>query len=152
MTELEIIRAWIATYSGYGELTDFYADYTEATPSNGGVFPGGLSEISRTTDIIGNVRVTNQYNFSLYFVFAKAPGDDMGAAKNAEWLMALQEWVQAQSATGQAPVFGDIPKEEKIMAQNGTLYGTDDEGTAMYSVQLSVQFIKKYEVKNEWLT
>ena len=32
------------------------------------------------------------------------------------------------------------------MAQNGVLYEANEEGTATYMVQLSVQFIKKFEV------
>ena len=99
---------------------------------------------------MGNVTVTNQYNFGLYYVFVKSPDDDIGAAINADWLMAFQEWAQEQSILGLAPVFGDIPNVEKIIAQNGVLYETND-GTATYMVQLSVQFKKKYEVKNEWL-
>ena len=104
-------------------------------------------EVSRRRDILGNVSVTNQYNFGLYYVFEKSPGDDTGATINADWIMDFQEWVQEQSVTRQAPTFGDVPNQEIIMAQNGVLYGADGEGTATYMVQLSVQFIKKYEVK-----
>lgn len=84
-------------------------------------------------------------------MFTKAPGDDIGATINADWLMSFQEWVQEQSVTGRAPAFGDEPRTEKIIAQNGVLYAADEEGTATYMVQLSVQFKKKYEVKNKWL-
>ena len=65
--------------------------------------------------------------------------------------MDFQEWVQEMSILGKAPAFGDDPKSEKITAQNGVLYGADEEGTAMYMVQLAVTFTKKFEVKNEWL-
>ena len=90
--------------------------------------------------------VLNQYSFTLYFVFAKAPGDDVGAEENAQWLMDFQDWVQSQSITGKAPVFGDAPRQETIKAQNGSLFAADSDGTAVYSAQLSVQFIKRYEV------
>ena len=66
--------------------------------------------------------------------------------------MDFQEWVQEQSVIGIAPTFGDEPESETITAQNGVLYDADEGGTAMYMVQLSVQFMKKYEVKNKWLT
>ena len=59
--------------------------------------------------------------------------------------MDFQEWAQEQSATGAAPVFGDAPQNEKIIAQNGVLYEADGEGTATYMVQLSVQYVKKFE-------
>ena len=153
MTALEKMRNWIATFPDYDILSNgFYVDYTDKAPSNGGIYPSGLVEVERRRDIVGNTTVTNQYNFAIYCVFPKAIGDDEGATINADWVSDFQEWVQAQSVTGAAPAFGDESRTEKIMAQNGMLYDTDEEGTAMYSVQLSVQFKKKYEVINKWLT
>lgn len=152
MMALEKIKAWLATYSGFDILGSFQVDYTDQVPANGGVFPSGLVEIERRTDIFGNVIVENQYNFGLYYVFEKAPGDDARATINADWIMDFQEWAQAQSITGAAPIFGDIPRDEHILAQNGVLYEATDEGLATYMVQLSVRFKKKFEVKNEWLT
>lgn len=152
MTALEKMREWLKTYPGYDILHDFQVDYTDQVPANGGIFPNGLVEVERRRDIVGNVSVTNQYNFGLYYVFEKSPGDDTGAAINADWVMDFQEWVQAQSACRLAPVFGDEPSMEQISAQNGVMYDSDDEGTATYMVQLSVTFIKKFEVKNKWLT
>ncbi len=152
MTPLEKLRNWIECYPGFDILSAFQVDYTDQVPNNGGVFPSGLLEIERRRDITGNVTVTNQYNFGLYYVFEKSPGDDAGASVNADWVMDFQEWVQKQSVTGKAPVFGDVPKDEKITAQNGVMFETDGEGTATYMVQLSVQFKKKYEVENKWLT
>nr|DAV29319.1 MAG TPA: Minor capsid protein from bacteriophage [Caudoviricetes sp.] len=146
MTALEKIREWIKTYPGCSQLRDLSVDYTDEVPANGGVNPSGLLEVSRKRDILGNVTVLNQYSFTLYFVFAKAPGDDVGAEENAQWLMDFQDWVQSQSITGKAPVFGDAPRQETIKAQNGSLFTADSEGTAVYSAQLSVQFIKRYEV------
>lgn len=152
MTALEQIREFIFRYPGHKDIRDFQVDYTDRLPFKGAIFPSGLVEISRKQDIFGNTTVTNQYNFGLYYVFEKSPGDDVGAMENADWVMDFQEWVQEQSATGFAPAFGDVPGRETIKAQNGVLYDADEDGTAMYMVQLSVQFIKKYEVKNKWLT
>lgn len=147
MTPIERIRSWLETYEGFDILDKFQVDYISQLPNNGSIDPSGLIEIERSQDIMGNVTVTNQYNFGLYYVFEKPPGDDIGAAINADWVMAFQEWVQGQSVTGQAPVFGDAPHAERIMAQNGVLYEATEEGLATYVVQLSVQFMKKYEVK-----
>lgn len=152
MTALEKIQDFVKSYPGSDIFRDFHVDYTDQIPFNGGVFPSGLVEVSRKQDILGNTTVTNQYNFGLYYVFEKSPGDDVGAEVNANWVMDFQEWVQEQSVLCAAPIFGDEPRSETITAQNGVLYDADEEGTAMYMVQLSVQFIKKYEVKNEWLT
>lgn len=60
--------------------------------------------------------------------------------------MDFQLWVQSQSVQGKAPVFGDDPRAEHIQAQNGVLYAADEEGTATYMVQLSVNFTRHYEV------
>ncbi len=151
MTALEKVREWIKTYPGFDILKEFNVDYTDRIPSRGGIYPNGLIEVDRRQDIMGNVTVTNQYNFGLYYIFTKDPGDDVGAAINADWIMDFQIWVQEQSVFGLAPAFGDIPAEEKIMAQNGALYSSDEEGTAIYMVQLSIQFKRKFEVKNPWL-
>lgn len=150
MNPLEKIRTWLATYPGHNILSDFRVDYADQIPANGGVFPSGLEEIARVTDIFGNTTVENQYNFGLYYVFEKAPGDDAGATINADWIMEFQEWAQAQSITGAAPVFGDVPRDERIVAQNGVMYDATDEGLATYMVQLSVRFVRKFCTSNPW--
>lgn len=150
MTALEKITAFVRSYPKADILQTFQVDYTDQIPANGGIFPSGLEEVSRKTDLLGNVTVTNQYNFGLYYVFEKAPGDGTGAAVNAGWVMDFQEWVQEQSALGLAPVFGDVPRQEKLTAQNGVLYDAEDEGLATYMVQLSVQFIKIFPTTDPW--
>ena len=145
MTALEKIREFVRSYPGSDIFKDFQVDFTDQIPNNGGIFPSGLVEISRKKDILGNTTITNQYNFGLYYVFAKVPGDDTGATINADWVMDFQEWVQEQSVRGLAPVFGDAPREERVLAQNGVLYDADEEGTATYLVQLSVQFVKEFK-------
>ena len=150
MTALEKITGFVKRFPGADILQTFRVDYTDQIPANGGVFPSGLVEISRKTDLMGNVTATNQYNFGLYYVFEKAPGDDTGAAVNADWIMEFQEWVQERSALGKAPVFGDAPQQERIIAQNGVLYDAEYEGTATYMVQLSVQFVKYFPTTDPW--
>lgn len=146
MTALEKIRDFIRLYPNHDLIQDFHVDYTDKIPFNGGVFPSGLVEVSRREDVLGNSTVTNQYNFGLYYVFGKDPGDDAGAMQNADWVMDFQEWVQERSCRKTAPTFGDEPWKETITAQNGVLYEANEEGTAMYMVQLAVKFIKRYEV------
>lgn len=151
MSDIEKVRKWIATFPDHQKLEGFCIDYTDAVPNNGGLFPSGLMEISRKTDIFGNVTVENQYNFGLYYVFLKSPGDDEGASVNADWVMDFQKWVQDQSIRGLAPTFGDDPANERIQAQNGVLYQASEEGTATYMVQLSVKFTKKIRSESQWL-
>ena len=144
MNNLEKLREWLKTYPGYNILENFSVDYTDQIPNNGGIFPSGLSEVSRRRDITGRTTVNNQLNFGLYYIFEKSPGDDEGAKVNADWISDFQMWVQAQSAQGKAPTFGDEPWNERISAQNGVLYQAEAEGTATYMVQLSVTYTIKY--------
>ena len=145
MSDLEKIRQWVSTYPGSDQMRDLKVDYFSQNPDNGSIDPSGLIEVSRSEDILGNITVENQYNFGLYYVFAKSTQDDDGATENADWLMDLQEWIQEQSVLNKAPRFGDEPLEERIQAQNGSVYGADEEGTAIYMVQLSINFIKNYK-------
>ena len=137
MTALEKIQGFIQEYPGFDILQSFQVDFTDQIPANGGIFPSGLLEISRKTDLLGSVTVISQYNFGLYYVFEKAPGDNAGAAVNADWLMDFQKWVQEQSIRGLAPAFGDDPRQERITAQNGVLCAAGDEGVATYEVDIS---------------
>ena len=75
MTDLERLQAWLETYPRAGELTSYQVDYTDQLPGCFGVFPAGMVEVERTENLLGQVTVQNQYNFALYVVFAKAPGD-----------------------------------------------------------------------------
>lgn len=144
MSAITKIRKWLQTFPGNDRLESLQVDYVSAEPGSGSIAPSGLIEISRIEDILGNITVENQYNFGLYYVFAKSTDDDEGSTQNADWMMDLQEWVQEQSITGAAPKFGDEPAAERIKAQNGSIYGANEEGTAIYMVQLSINFIKKY--------
>ena len=144
-TPLEMMREFVASYPDFDILGSFTIDFTDQVPDNGGLFPTGLVEVSRSTDITGyTYQVVNQLNFALYTVLAKAPGDDLGAAFNAEWQMGFQQWVQEQSVKGLAPAFGDKPRQEAIMAQNGQLYSSDAEGSALYAIQISVRYVKEF--------
>jgi hypothetical protein len=139
MTALEKMRAFVASYPDHDILARLDVDYTDKVPNAAGLFPSGLVEVSRTRDILGDVTVENQLNFALYTTLEKfEDGTD-----NAEWQLAFQEWVQEQSALGLAPAFGDEPRTERIQAQNGQLYSADEEGTALYAIQISVNYTKK---------
>ena len=55
-------------------------DYLDSVRGSKSLRPGGLVEISRNEDILGNVTVSNQSNFGLSIAVAKSPGDGAGAA------------------------------------------------------------------------
>lgn len=143
-SKLEQMRKFIQSYDEEDILAQLSIDYTDSVPNCAGLFPEGLVEINRKTFITGDVTVTNQVNFALYTMLDKSPGDDTGATYNADWLMGFQEWVQEQSVMGKAPVFGDEPRLEKMVAQNGAIYQADEEGFAVYAIRISAVFVKNY--------
>ena len=145
MTDLECLIEWLKTYDGYDILGSCQVDYTDQIPNQGFVFPQGLVEVERREDILGNVTLTDRYNFGLYFTFEKALQDDTAARANASWVMDFQRWVQEQSARGLVPNFGNTETKATAQAQNGTLYSAEDSGTALYMAVLSVTFKRKIE-------
>ncbi len=146
MTALEKIFQWLKSYPEIQRIEAFSVDYHADAPENSSLAPSGLVEISRTEDVLGNVTVQNQYNFDLHFVLFKAPADDAGAEENANLVMGFQNWVQEQSIRKLVPTFGDEPNRETVRAQNGQLTYADRDGTGIYTVQLSINFTKHYEV------
>ena len=142
---LERMRAFVASFPYADVLGELAIDYADRVPNCGGLFPSGLVEVRRRTDLLGNVTCEDQYNFALYTVLTKAPGEDAGATWNAEWVMSFQEWVQERSALGLAPTFGDEPRTERMTANNGQIYESDAEGWAVYAIQISATFTKRYE-------
>jgi hypothetical protein len=146
MSDLEKIRNWLKSYPGKLPVQKLRVDYFSERPDDGSIDPSGLIKVSRTTDIMGNITVENQLNFALYFTLLKSPEDDQGAAENADLLLNLQQWIQDQSLRRKTPNFGDDPGAVEIKAQNGALHLSDEQGVGIYTVQLSVNFIKYYEV------
>lgn len=146
MTDLERFCQWLQTYPRINEMPTMKVDYTDSLPGIFGVFPAGLVEVGRTEDVLGNVKVRNQYNYALYMVLSKSPGDNAAAQINEECVMDFQRWVQAQSVTHQAPTFGNYEQSSETMsAQNGTLYEASKEGLSMYMVQISASFTDYYK-------
>ena len=136
MTELEKMRQWLQSYSGWKD--SLLMDFTELAPGNAGLFCEGLEERDRQEDVSGNLQIACRYRFTLY----RRVSRDNGAA-DARWLLDFQNWVQSQSALGLAPRFGDIPYLERMQAQKGTL--KDRGQTGLYAVTLTADFAKVYE-------
>jgi len=135
MTALEKLQKWLKTYPAWEDT--LLVDFTEATPGNAGLFPKGLEEIGRREDVLGNLQIVCRYRFDLYRRTA--------GRNNAQWLLDFQDWVQQQSADGQAPYFGDVPGEERLRAEKGTLKEGGQEVT--YLVTLTAEFVRAYAAK-----
>ncbi len=130
MTELETITRWLKTFPLWGEQS-LAVDYVDALPGCAGLYPQGLEEISRQRDILGNVTVHNRLQFVLYQVCA---------GENSGWLLAMQDWIQAQSMAGSVPQFGH--RTVSITAQKGRLHSVKQTGICKYTALLTVEFIK----------
>lgn len=143
MSDLERFKSWVAGFEGMP--AEFSIDYTHNVPGTGAIFPNGMVEVARRQNLLGETTVTNQLNFALYYAFHKNEGDDATAKLNAEWVMAFQRWVQAQSVAGLAPVFGNVDTgDEAIKAQNGSYYEPPDSGVGLYYVIVTVQYKTYY--------
>ncbi len=98
MEILEKLRQFLLGFPGLQELS---ADFTQDGPDQSGLFPAGLTEVERRTDLLGNTQVTYECLFTLYKRLQ--PGQD-----SAQWLLDFQNWltertdaVQVQKAKAQ---------------------------------------------------
>ena len=76
-------------------------------PGTGGLWPQGVTVLTRKEDVLGGVTLRCRAEFVLRLCLPLAPGDDAGALANAGRLLTLEGWVAAQSAAHTLPVFGD---------------------------------------------
>ena len=83
MEILEKLRQFLL---GFPSLTDLSADFTQDGPGNSGLFSGGLTEVERRRDWLGNTYVTCECLFTLYKRLE--PGQD-----SAQWLLDFQDWL-----------------------------------------------------------
>lgn len=138
MEDLEKLQAWLLSYPQWGD-SGLYLDYNDGIPGSAGLYPAGIEELSRQTDLLGNVLTRNRCSFALYRVVAGQQDNEAQAA----WLLEFQNWVQQQSAMGLAPRFGD--GDERMWAQKGRLKEASQTGTGIYVVTLIAEFTKHYE-------
>lgn len=136
MTVLEKLKNWLQSFPLWEDTLQI--DAVSALPGSSGLFPRGITEISRKTDILGNVTTENKMQFVLYRVAPHQPED------NSSFLLALQNWIQQQSACGLAPQFGDDATRERVLAEQGKLHAVPQASTGKYGVNLTVEYIKNY--------
>ena len=132
---LEELRNWLQTFPKWeGTL---HLDYADHVPGSSGLYPKGLTELSRREDVLGNLKIRYSWMFELKR--AAACGEE-----NARWLLDLQNWVAEQDRLGLAPEFGDEPRAERIRAFEGKLSNHTQAGSSLYTVALTVEFTKLY--------
>ena len=134
---LDVLRNWLQTYPRWEGTLGI--DYADGVPGNSGLYPKGMTELSRREDVLGNLKIRCGYTFTLQR--AALPGEE-----NARWLLDFQNWVMEQERLGLVPKFGDEPKTERFRAFEGQLDTHTQAGCALYTVRLYAEFTKIYEV------
>jgi len=129
------MKAWLQTFPGWDSVLQF--DYAETAPGNAGLYPKGMTELSRREDVLGGMKI----RYSCTFTLKRAA---VAGEENARWLLCFQNWVAEQDMRGLAPKFGDDPKSERLRAFEGKLENHTQVGSSLYTVQLSAEFTKIY--------
>ena len=132
---LENLKQWLETFPQWDGVLQF--DYADSVPGSTGLYPKGITELSAREDVLGNRKT----RLCAAFTLRRAA---VGGQKNAQWLLDFQNWVMEQDRLGLAPRFGDA---QRIRAFEGKLDTHKQVGSAVYTVQLAVEFTKNFEVK-----
>ncbi|MBR5023099.1 MAG: hypothetical protein IKY18_07920 [Oscillospiraceae bacterium] len=92
MEILEKLRQFLLGFPGFDR--ELPVDFTQDGPGNSGLFPGGLTEVDRYVDLLGNMQVWYQSLFTLYH--RMQPGQD-----SAQWLLDFENWLTEQGQSVQ---------------------------------------------------
>lgn len=125
---MEILRKLRQFLLGFPGLQELSADFTQDGPGNSGLFPAGLTEVDRRTDLLGNIQVTYQCLFTLYKRLQ--PGQD-----SAQWLLDFQNWLTERT---------DAVQVQKAKAQEVSRLNC-----GLCTVTLTVRIQKNYDAKEE---
>lgn len=139
MTALEKMRNWLKKFPSWNRQ-NLPVDYSDGIPEHCSLYCKGVEELSRKVDILGNVVVVSRLRFAL----CRTADNSMDNLDNANWLVALQDWIRLQNGLGLSPDFGDVPKMEWIRAENGRMQDVLQAGTARYTVDITVEFMNLY--------
>ena len=115
-------------------------------PGTGGLWPRGVTVLTRKEDVLGGVTLRCRAEFLLRLCLPLPPRDDAQALRNAGRLLSLQSWVAAQSAAHALPAFGNgLPQGETLRAVDGRLERADAGGTARYTLRLLAEYTEVYK-------
>lgn len=126
--DIGILKNWLGEFPGWEGVPQ--VDTTGAVPVSAGFFPRGTEEISRTEDVLGNVRLRVRDTFLLVRHCAGNPEE------NALWMQDLQRWIRQQDLANRVPLFGF---DQVTRAEKGRLE-KNRSGTAEYTEELTVEY------------
>ena len=135
MTDLDKLRDFLLSYPQWEKGRLLYIDRCDE--GKDGLFPQGVQELSRKTDVLGNQEVRYRVPFVLYRSGVEEEGD-------AAWLLDFQKWLAHMSIMGKAPVFGDVPRAETLRAEKGH-FDKVRSSSGLYAVTVTAEFTKIYK-------
>ena len=139
MDEIEKITSWILTFPQWPKSAKLEVDHID--PGGAGLFPLGLQEIRRDEDLLGNQRIVCRWRALLVV----SVDEKESGMKSAAFLTDFEKWVYEQNGQGVLPRLGD--GYVYVRAENGQRVKIRQPGLAVYSTELSVEFTKYYEVR-----
>ena len=128
---MEEVKIWLESFPGWGQ-TQLYLDMLPAKPGSAGLFPKGDTLLEIKEDLLGNVRCRCARQFQLLITVCDCAAD---------WMAQFQHWVAQQSFLGLGPQFGE---EQTLRAEKGQLKERTAAGSAVYTVTLTAEFVKKF--------
>ena len=126
---MEEVKNWLESFPGWGDKV-LHLDLLPAQPGSAGLFPKGDTLLEMKEDLLGNVRCRCARQFQLLIADIDCP-----------WLQQFQNWVAQQSFLGLGPQFGE---EQTLRAEKGQLKERTAAGSAVYTVTLTAEFVKKF--------
>lgn len=138
MSIIKAVQDWLSEYEGMSmrPLSEIRTDLTEEQPSSYALAAAGNSKIEE--DILGNCTYQNSY----VFYARELASNEIDRADTHEFLDRLKEWIEEKNASGDLPSLPDGYTAEGIEVSNAMLFGIDENGVALYQVQIQLTYVK----------
>ena len=80
---------------------------------------------------------------SFEFYFTDFANDDGERLENSIFLEQTANWIRQQAQRRNPPNLGEGRQARRLEASNGMLFATQDDGTAVYQLQLKLTYFQK---------
>lgn len=116
-----------------------------------GLSYNGLSAPIIQPDVMGNIRITNQANFTLNIL--RQIIDPISNQETAEFISRFEQWVLYQSLRKKAPLFGSRDYDERMWADGGFLWNVVQDAQipfAAYQTNIHINYQIELESEDEY--
>lgn len=120
-----------------------YVDCLPPVPGAVGLFPLGTEQLHVAEDVLGNRQIQLRTRLML------CTHEAVSKQVLATFMSAFCRWVQEQWAMGKTPTFGDLPKRERLYAEQEKKQKTGAGGINRYGVRLTLEYTKIYNLEGE---